>query len=118
MNNKTQCAQVALPDTHFNHNDNIFGEDFTRETVDSLAHHVTSAEVDVSVKVQIELIHEVKDPRATLARSQSMLKAVLTTLLVLEQQHPRMERQLDVLIRMRQPPARPVSLAQTHPHFR
>ena len=60
---------------------------------------------DVSATAHADLAHEVKRLCETLAQTHSALEAVQKRLQVLEHQQPKMEGQLDVLIRMLQPAA-------------
>ena len=60
-------------------------------------------EAGVSAQVHADLVHEVNRMRETLALTQSVLEAVQTRLKVLEQHQPRLEGQLNVLIRMMHP---------------
>ena len=59
----------------------------------------------VSATAHADLAHEAKQLCETLAQIQSALEAVQKRLQVLEHQQPKMEGQLDVLIRMLQPAA-------------
>ena len=65
---------------------------------------------------------KVKHPRKTLSQTQRMFEAIQTQaqmrLQTLKQQQPRIEGQLDVLILMLQPEAKPTSSARAHPHLR
>ena len=56
--------------------------------------------------------YEVNRFLETLDQTQSKLEAVKNHLQVLEQQHPRMKGQVDLLVRMMQPAKQPTSWAQ------
>ena len=86
--------------------DDVAEEYVPRDTGHSRARRAMPAEVD-----RPEVAHDEPDPekrhlREALARTQSMLEAVQARLLVVEEKVPRIEGQLDVLIRMQMSSAR------------
>ena len=90
-------------DTGVDHGGDVSGESSPHGTERSPAHQATPVEAGVSAQVHADLVHEVNRMRETLALTQSVLEAVQTRLKVLEQHQPRLEGQLNVLIRMMHP---------------
>ena len=102
----TRSTHANPPDTGVDLCDDASGEAFPHGTGGSRARRVKSSDAGISVQTHAELIREVKHLRENLSQTQGTLKAVQMRLQTLEQQQPRMEGQLDVLIRMLQPSAR------------
>ena len=111
-------ARATSPDTNYGHGDDFSRESSPHGTERSLAHRSTSAEAGVSAQAHADLVLEVNRLRESLAQTQSTLDAVQTRLQVLEQHQPRLEGQLDVLIRMMHPAAPSPFSARAPPHPR
>ena len=118
MNSTMLGNRATSPDTSWDHGDDVSGELSPHGTERSLAHQATPVEAGVSAQAHADLILEVNRLRETFTQTQSLLDAVQTRLQVLEQQQPRMEGKLDVLIRMLQRAAQPPFSAQALPHPR
>ena len=101
----TQDTHATELDTDFDCGDGASVEASLHETECSLAHRTTPAEVNVSSQAHADLVLEACRIRESLTQTQSELEAVQTRLQVLEAQQPRLEGQLDVLIRMMHPAA-------------
>ena len=99
----TQDINATSPDTDFHRADNGLGEASSHGTECSPAHRATPVEAGVSKQVHADLVLELNCVRETLDQTQSALEAVQTNLQMMEQHQPRLEGQLDVLIRMMQP---------------
>ena len=122
---QTPGAHATSLDTGFDRDDDASEAVAPHGTEGSLAHRATPVEAGTSVqahteleKAHAELVQEVQGLRETLAQTQSASDAMLARLQAVERQRPRMEGQLEVLIRMQQPAAKPTPLAQAPSHPR
>ena len=82
----TRDIHATLRDNGVDHDDDVFGEDFTHGTEGSPAHRTTLAEAGVSAQARSELLHEVKHLCETLSKTQGTLEAEQTWLQTLKQQ--------------------------------
>ena len=111
-------TRATSPDTGFDRGVDVFVEVSPHGTERSPDHRATPAEAGVSAQEHADLVLEMNRLRESLAQTQSTLDAVQTRLQVLEQHQPRLEGQLDVLIRMMHPAAPSPFSARAPPHPR
>ena len=111
-------THATEPDTGFDRGVDVSGEFSPHGTERSPAHRATPAEAGVSTQEHADLVLKVNRLRESLAQTQSTLDAVQTLLHVLEQHQPRLEGQLDVLIRMMHPTTPSSFSARAPPHPR
>ena len=100
------------------HGDDVVSGVSPRGTGGSLSHRTASVGVGVPKEDHEEVLLERNGLRETLGKTHSALDATQAHVQVLESGHTRMETQLDLLIRMQQPVARPACAAQTPPSLR
>ena len=98
--NTTPDTHATIPDTGFAHVNDASGNVISHEIERFLAHRAKPAHDGVSAQAHSDFVHEVKQFRETLAQTKCALEAVQTLLQMMEQHHPRLEGQLDALIRM------------------
>uniref|UniRef100_M4B2M6 Uncharacterized protein n=1 Tax=Hyaloperonospora arabidopsidis (strain Emoy2) TaxID=559515 RepID=M4B2M6_HYAAE len=118
MSSPTPGTLATLPDTDIGHDDDVVSGVSPHGTGGSLAHRPASVEVGVPKEEHEEVILELSGIRETLDKTQSALDVTQARVQALESGHTRMEAQLDLLIRMQQPMARPTSAAQAPPSSR
>ena len=125
-------SQATSPDTGIGPYDDVALEASPRETGDSLARQVMQVGGEISpeafdaLKHEVQLLresslstgafdalkHEVQLLRESVARIGSSFEVVQNRLMTLERLQPRIEGQLDILVRMQQPVVRSPFLAQ------
>ena len=115
MSFPTRDNQAISPDTGFGPYDDVASEASQRGTGGSHAYQAKREEAGISAEEVAALKHEVQVLRDNLARVESSYETVQIRLSVLERQQPRLEGQLDLLVRMQQSAARPSALAQAPP---
>ena len=84
-------------------------------TGDSLARQATPLTVGVLAAAHEALAHKVNSLRETLGQTQNTLDAVQACLATFETIQTRVEMKLELLIRMQQPMAKPISAVQAPP---
>ena len=115
MSSPTLGTLATLPDTDIGHDDDVVSGVSPHGTGGSLAHRAPSVEVGIPKEEHEKVLLELRGLRETLGKTQSVLVATQARVEALESGHTRMEAQLDLLIRMQQPMARPTSAAQAPP---
>ena len=105
-------TQATSPDTGIGPYDDVALEASPRETGDSLARQVTQGGGQISTGAIDALKHEVQLLRESVARIECSFEVVQNRLMTLERLQPRIEGQLDILVRMQQPVVRSPFLAQ------
>uniref|UniRef100_M4B4F1 Uncharacterized protein n=1 Tax=Hyaloperonospora arabidopsidis (strain Emoy2) TaxID=559515 RepID=M4B4F1_HYAAE len=111
MSSPTPGTHSTSPDIGIGHDDDVATGVSPHGTGGSLAHREASVEVGVPKEGHEKVLLELNGLRDTLGKTQSALDATQAYVQVLESGHTRMETQLDLLIRMQQPMARPTSAA-------
>ena len=115
MSSQTLGIPATSPDTGIGHEDDVVEVPSPNGTGGSLVGQAMPVAVSVSAAANEALVHEVNSLRETLGQTQRTLDAVQARLSKFETSQKRVEVQLDLLIRMRQPVARPTSAAQAPP---
>ena len=115
MSSPTQGTLTTLPDIGIGHDDDFVSGVAPHGTGGSLDDRAASVEVGVPKEEHDKVLLELSGLRETLGKTQSALVATQARVQALESGHNRMEAQLDLLIRMQQPMARPASAAQAPP---
>ena len=103
---------ATSPDTGIDPHDDVALKVSPHETEGSPAHQAAREGAEISAEAFDALRHEVQLLREVLARVESSFEAVRDRLSTLERQQPRLEGQLDILVRMQQSAARPPVSAQ------
>ena len=114
MSSQTQGIPTTSLDTGIGHDDDV-AVPSPHGTGGSLAGQATLVAVGVSAAAHESLVHEVNSLRETLGRTQRTIDAVQARLSTFETIQTRTEVQLDLLIQMQQPVAKPNSAAQVPP---
>uniref|UniRef100_A0AAV1UMA8 Uncharacterized protein n=1 Tax=Peronospora matthiolae TaxID=2874970 RepID=A0AAV1UMA8_9STRA len=115
MSFQTQGTHATLPDTGIGPDDDVVSVVSRHEIDDTHAHRAKSVVAGVPVEAHEKLVLEVKDLQEALGKSQCMLDAMQSRLQAMEQAQTRSEAQLDLLIRLQQSGAVPLSSAQAPP---
>ena len=115
MSSQTQSIFAASPIIGIVYDDGVVAVTSPHGTGVPLARQATPAAVGVSSASHEALGYEVKSLRGTFGQNQRTLDAVQARLSTFERSRTRMEVQLDLLIRMQQPVAKPTSAAQAPP---
>uniref|UniRef100_A0AAV1VAE5 Uncharacterized protein n=1 Tax=Peronospora matthiolae TaxID=2874970 RepID=A0AAV1VAE5_9STRA len=115
MSFQTQGTHATLPDTDIGPDDDVVSVVSRHGIDDTHAHRATSVAAGVPVEAHEKLVLEVKGLQAALGKSQCMLDAMQNRLQAMEQAQTRSEAQLDLLIRLQQSGAVPLSSAQAPP---
>uniref|UniRef100_A0AAV1TEQ5 Uncharacterized protein n=1 Tax=Peronospora matthiolae TaxID=2874970 RepID=A0AAV1TEQ5_9STRA len=115
MSFQTQGTHATLPDTGIGPDDDVVSVVSRHEIDDTHAHRAKSVAAGVPVEAHEKLVLEVKGLQEALGKSQCMLDAMQRRLQAMEQAQTRSEAQLDLLIRLQQSGAVPLSLAQAPP---
>ena len=118
MSFPTQGSLATLPDTGIGRDDDVVSGVSPHRTGGSLVHRAASVEVGVPKEEHEKVLLGLSGLRETLGKTQSVLDATQARVQALESGHNRMEAQLDFLIRMQQPMARPISAARAPPSSR
>ena len=119
MSFPTQGTHATSPSIGIGHDDHVVSEVSPHGTGGYLSHRAASVEVGVPKKEHEKVLLELNGLRETLGKkTQSALDATQARVQALESGHNRMEAQLDLLIRIQQPMARPASAAQAPPSSR
>uniref|UniRef100_M4BZ15 Uncharacterized protein n=1 Tax=Hyaloperonospora arabidopsidis (strain Emoy2) TaxID=559515 RepID=M4BZ15_HYAAE len=109
MSSPTPGTHATSPDIGIGHDDDVVSRVSSHGTGGSLAHRAASVEVGVPKEEHEKVLLELSGLRETLGKIQSALEETQARVQALEPGHTRMEAQLDLLIRMQQPMARPTS---------
>ena len=112
MSSQTQGTLATSPDTGIDHGGDAVAVSSQHGTVGSLACLATPVAVGVSAADHVNLVQEVNSLRETLGQTQRMNDALQDRVKALETSQTRMEAQLDLLIRIQHPAARPTAVAQ------
>ena len=115
MSSPTLVTHATSPNIGIGHEDDVVPGVSPHGTGGSLAHRAASVKVGVPKEEHGKVLLELKGFRETLGKTQSALDATQARVQALESSHNRMEAQLDFLIRIQQPMARPASAAQAPP---
>uniref|UniRef100_A0AAV1TGZ3 Uncharacterized protein n=1 Tax=Peronospora matthiolae TaxID=2874970 RepID=A0AAV1TGZ3_9STRA len=115
VNFQTQGTHATLPDTGIGPDDDVVSVVSRHEIDDTHAHRAKSVAAGVPVEVHEKLVLEVKGLQEALDKSQCMMDAMQSRLQAMEQAQTRSEAQLDLLIRLQQSGAVPLSSAQAPP---
>uniref|UniRef100_A0AAV1UT00 Uncharacterized protein n=1 Tax=Peronospora matthiolae TaxID=2874970 RepID=A0AAV1UT00_9STRA len=115
MSFQTQGTHATLPDTGIGPDDDVVSVVSLHEIDDTHAHREKSVAAGVPVEAHEKLVLEVKGLQEALGKSQCMLDAMQSRLQAMEQAKTRSEAQLDMLIRLQQSGAVPLSSAQAPP---
>uniref|UniRef100_A0AAV1V5V6 Uncharacterized protein n=1 Tax=Peronospora matthiolae TaxID=2874970 RepID=A0AAV1V5V6_9STRA len=115
MSFQTQGTHATLPDTDIGPDDDVVSVVSRHGIDDTHAHRATSVAAGVPVEAHEKLVLEVRGLQAALGKSQCMLDAMQNRLQAMEQAQTRSEAQLDLLIRLQQSGAVPLSSAQAPP---
>uniref|UniRef100_A0AAV1UXM2 Uncharacterized protein n=1 Tax=Peronospora matthiolae TaxID=2874970 RepID=A0AAV1UXM2_9STRA len=115
MSFQTQGTHATLPDTGIGPDDDVVSLVSRHEIYDTHAHRAKSVAAGVPVEAHEKLVLEVKGPQEALGKSQCMLDAMQSRLQAMEQAQNRSEAQLDLLNRLQQSGAVPMSSAQAPP---
>uniref|UniRef100_A0AAV1TYI6 Uncharacterized protein n=1 Tax=Peronospora matthiolae TaxID=2874970 RepID=A0AAV1TYI6_9STRA len=111
---QTQGTHATLPDTGIGPDD-VVSVVSRHEIDDTHAHRAKSVAAGVPVEAHEKLVLEVKGLQEALGKSQCMLDAMQSRLQAMKQAQTRSEAQLDLLIRLQQSGAVPLSSAQAPP---
>ena len=114
MSSQTQGIPTTSLDTGIGHDDDV-AVPSPHRTGGSLAVQAKLVAVDVSAAAHAALVHEVNSLCKNLGQTQRTLDAVKARLSTFETIQTRKEVQLDLLIQMQQPVAKPNSAAQVPP---
>uniref|UniRef100_A0AAV1VK44 Uncharacterized protein n=1 Tax=Peronospora matthiolae TaxID=2874970 RepID=A0AAV1VK44_9STRA len=115
MSFQTQGTHSTLPDTGIGPDDDVVSVVSRHGIDDTHAHRAKSVAAGVLVEAHEKLVLEVKGLREAFGKSQCMLDAMQSRLQAMEQAQTRSEAQLDLLIRLQQSGAVPLSSAQAPP---
>uniref|UniRef100_M4B3T3 Uncharacterized protein n=1 Tax=Hyaloperonospora arabidopsidis (strain Emoy2) TaxID=559515 RepID=M4B3T3_HYAAE len=115
MSSPTPGTHATSLDIGIGHDNDVVSGVSPHGTGGSLAHRAASVEVGVPKEEHEKVLLELNGLCETLSKTQSALDASQARVQTLESGHIRMEAQLDLLIRMQQPMARPASAAQAPP---
>uniref|UniRef100_M4B6B3 Uncharacterized protein n=1 Tax=Hyaloperonospora arabidopsidis (strain Emoy2) TaxID=559515 RepID=M4B6B3_HYAAE len=118
MSSPTLGTLATLPDTGIGHGDDVVSEVSPRGTGGSLSHRAASVGVGVPKEEHEKVLLEMNGLRDTLGKTHGALDATQARVQALESGHTRNEAQLDLLIRIQQPMARPTSAVQAPPSSR
>uniref|UniRef100_A0AAV1TRQ9 Uncharacterized protein n=2 Tax=Peronospora matthiolae TaxID=2874970 RepID=A0AAV1TRQ9_9STRA len=112
---QTQGTHATLPDTGIGPDDDVVSVVSRHEIDDTHAHRAKSVAAGVPVEAHEKLVLEVRGLQEALGKSQCTLDAMQSRLQAMEQAQTRSEAQLDLLIRLQQSGAVPLSSAQAPP---
>uniref|UniRef100_A0AAV1UXX0 Uncharacterized protein n=1 Tax=Peronospora matthiolae TaxID=2874970 RepID=A0AAV1UXX0_9STRA len=115
MSFQTQGTHATLPDTGIGPDDDVVSVVSRHGIDDTHAHRAKSVAAGVPEEAHEKLVLEVKGLQEALCKSQCMLDAMQRRLQAMEQAQTRSEAQLDLLIRLQQSGAVPLSSAQAPP---
>uniref|UniRef100_A0AAV1T5X4 Uncharacterized protein n=2 Tax=Peronospora matthiolae TaxID=2874970 RepID=A0AAV1T5X4_9STRA len=115
MRFQTQGTHATLPDNGIGPDDDVVSVVSRHGIDDTHAHRAKSVAAGVPVEAHEKLVLEVKGLQEALGKSQCMLDAMQSRLQAMEQAQTRSEAQLDLLIRLQQSGAVPLSSAQAPP---
>uniref|UniRef100_A0AAV1T4L6 Uncharacterized protein n=1 Tax=Peronospora matthiolae TaxID=2874970 RepID=A0AAV1T4L6_9STRA len=115
MSFQTQGTHATLPDTGIGPDDDVVLVVSRHGIDDTHAHRAKSVAAGAPVEAHEKLVLEVKGLQEALGKSQCMLDAMQRRLQAMEQAQTRSEAQLDLLIRLQQSGAVPLSSAQAPP---
>ena len=111
MSSPTLGTHATSPNIGIGHDDDVVSGVSPHGTGGSLDHRAASVEVGVPKEEHGKVLLELSGFRETLGKTQSELDATQARVQALVSGHTRMKSQLDLLIRMQQPMARPTSAA-------
>uniref|UniRef100_M4BEB3 Uncharacterized protein n=1 Tax=Hyaloperonospora arabidopsidis (strain Emoy2) TaxID=559515 RepID=M4BEB3_HYAAE len=112
MSSPNPGTHATSPNIGNGHDDDVVSGVSTHGTGGFLADRAASVEVGVPKEEHEKILLELNGLRGTLGKTQSALDAKQACVQALESGHTRIEAELDLLIRMQQPMARPTSAAQ------
>ena len=115
MSSKTQGTLTTSFNNGIDHDDDVVAVSSQYGTRGFLDRQSTQVTPCVSAADRADLVRELNTLRETLGLTQSTLDVVQALLSSLETNHTRTETQLDLLIRMQQPVAKPTFAAQEPP---
>uniref|UniRef100_A0AAV1V303 Uncharacterized protein n=1 Tax=Peronospora matthiolae TaxID=2874970 RepID=A0AAV1V303_9STRA len=115
MSFQTQGTLTTLPDTGIGPDDDVVSIVSRHETDDTHAHRANLADAGVPVEAHEKLVLDIKGLQENSVKTQCMLDAMQSRLQAMEQAQTRSEAQLDLLIRLQQSGAVPLSSAQAPP---
>uniref|UniRef100_M4BFD3 Uncharacterized protein n=1 Tax=Hyaloperonospora arabidopsidis (strain Emoy2) TaxID=559515 RepID=M4BFD3_HYAAE len=118
MSSPTPGTHATSPDIDISHDEDVVSGVSSHGTGGSITHRAASVEVGVPKEEHEKVLLELSGLRETLGKTQSALDATQARVQALESGHTRMKTQIDLLIRMQQPMARPTSAAQATPSSR
>uniref|UniRef100_A0AAV1U1G1 Uncharacterized protein n=1 Tax=Peronospora matthiolae TaxID=2874970 RepID=A0AAV1U1G1_9STRA len=112
---QTQGTLATLPGAGIGPDDDVVSVVSRHKIDDTHAHRAKSVAAGVPVEAHKKLVLEVKGLQETLSKSHCMLDAMQSRLQAMEQAQTRSKAQLDLLIRLQQSGAMPLSSAQAPP---
>uniref|UniRef100_A0AAV1U5P2 Uncharacterized protein n=1 Tax=Peronospora matthiolae TaxID=2874970 RepID=A0AAV1U5P2_9STRA len=115
MSFQIQGTHATLPDTGIGPDDDVVLVVSRHEIDDTHARRAKSVAAGVPVEAHEKLVLEVRGLQEALGKSQCMPDAMQSRLQAIEQAQTRSEAQLDLLIRLQQSGAVPLSSAQAPP---
>uniref|UniRef100_A0AAV1V0L5 Uncharacterized protein n=1 Tax=Peronospora matthiolae TaxID=2874970 RepID=A0AAV1V0L5_9STRA len=115
MSFQTQGNLATLPGTGIGLDDDVVSVVSRHEIDDTHAHRAKSVAAGVPVEAHEKLVLEVSGLQEALGKSQCMMDAMQSRLQAMEQAQTQSEAQLDLLIRLQQSGAVPLSSAQAPP---
>ena len=118
MSSPSPGTHATSPNIGIGHDENVVSGVSPHGNSGSFAHRAASVEVGVPKEEHEKVLLELNGLRETSGKTQSALDATQARVQALESGHTRMEAQLDLLIRMQQPVARPTFAAQAPPRSR
>ena len=118
MSSSTLGTHGTSPNIGIGYDDDVVSGVSPHRTGGSLVDRAASVEVVLPKEEHEKVLLEMSGLRETLSKTQSALDATQDRVQALQSGHSRTEAQLDLLIRMQQPVARPTSAAQAPPSSR